>query len=502
VLALPLIEASHFLASLVGAALLLVAFGLQRRLDAVWHVAVLLLAAGAVFSLAKGWDFEEAALLALAAAVLLPARSRFHRRSSLLAEPFSAPWTAAAAIVLAAAAWLARFSHQHAIELAHQSWWGFALHAEAARSLRATVAAVVAIALLALYRLVRAQRPAVAVAQADAIERARPLVEHSPRTYAHLALRGDKALLFSDRGDAFVMFARRGRSWVAMGDPVGSESGARELRWRFRDLSDRYDGWCVFFEVSAERRGDYAEIGLGLTPLGEQARVELSSFGLEGPMRSALRQSHAKLQRRGAAFAIVPRGSVAPLVPALEQVSRAWLEGKAVQEKGFSNASFDARYVEQCPLAVVRFEGEIVAFANLWLGADAEELSVDLMRHRPDAPNGTMDFLFSELMLWGRAQGYRWFDLGMAPLAGLYAHAESRLWSRVGTLLYEHGEHFYNFDGLRRYKAKFDPQWRPMYLASPGGVALPAILVDVTALIAGGLRGIVAKPRAHARGDA
>jgi phosphatidylglycerol lysyltransferase len=57
--------------------------------------------------------------------------------------------------------------------------------------------------------------------------------------------------------------------------------------------------------------------------------------------------------------------------------------------------------------------------------------------------------------------------------------------------VYRHGEHFYNFQGLRQYKEKFDPVWTPRYLASPGGLALPAVLVDVAALMAGGLFGIV-----------
>ena len=30
-----------------------------------------------------------------------------------------------------------------------------------------------------------------------------------------------------------------------------------------------------------------------------------------------------------------------------------------------------------------------------------------------------MEYLFTELMLWGKQQGYRWFNLGMAPLSGL-----------------------------------------------------------------------------------
>jgi phosphatidylglycerol lysyltransferase len=63
----------------------------------------------------------------------------------------------------------------------------------------------------------------------------------------------------------------------------------------------------------------------------------------------------------------------------------------------------------------------------------------------------------------------------------------------MGTLLFRHGEHFYNFQGLRAYKAKFDPEWRPRYLVAPGGLGLPGVFLDVAALIAGGLRGIVAR---------
>ena len=39
------------------------------------------------------------------------------------------------------------------------------------------------------------------------------------------------------------------------------------------------------------------------------------------------------------------------------------------------------------------------------------------MRHLAEMPYGTMDFLFVQLMQWGRDQGYRWFNLGMAPLS-------------------------------------------------------------------------------------
>jgi phosphatidylglycerol lysyltransferase len=109
------------------------------------------------------------------------------------------------------------------------------------------------------------------------------------------------------------------------------------------------------------------------------------------------------------------------------------------------------------------------------------------------APHGVMDFFFIELMLWGQAQGYRCFNLGMAPLSGFEDRALAPAWNRVSAFVYRHGEHFYNFQGLRQYKEKFDPQWEPRYLASPGGLILPRILADLALLIGGGLRGVLAK---------
>ena len=115
------------------------------------------------------------------------------------------------------------------------------------------------------------------------------------------------------------------------------------------------------------------------------------------------------------------------------------------------------------------------------------------MRYLPGGPEGIMDYLFVELMLWGRQEGYQWFNLGMAPLSGLENRALAPLWSKAGALVFRHGEHFYNFQGLRQYKEKFDPEWRPKYLACRGGLALPRVLTNIAALISGGLGGIVKK---------
>ncbi|MGH8299118.1 MAG: phosphatidylglycerol lysyltransferase domain-containing protein, partial [Steroidobacteraceae bacterium] len=165
---------------------------------------------------------------------------------------------------------------------------------------------------------------------------------------------------------------------------------------------------------------------------------------------------------------------------------------KATGEKRFSVGYFSPQYLRQFPLAVVRAGGVPAAFANLWTTDTRAELAVDLMRFGSEAPPGAMDFLFVELMSWGREQGYGWLNLGMAPLSGLDRHPLAPAWHRVGNFVFRHGEHFYNFEGLRRYKAKFDPHWEPKYLIARGGIALPRVLMDVSVLIAGGIKELFA----------
>jgi len=278
-----------------------------------------------------------------------------------------------------------------------------------------------------------------------------------------------------------------------LGDPVGERAGQEELVWRFRELSDHHGGWTVFYQISAEQLPLYIDLGLAVMKLGEEARVRLTDFSLEGSARAELRTQRRRAERDGASFQVLSPEQLPSLLPKLRAISDSWLEEKAVAEKCFSVGAFDESYICQFPIAVVICASEPVAFASLWVSGNGEEIAVDLMRFGADAPRGAMDFLFVELMLWGRAQGHGWLNLGMAPLAGLERHPLAPAWHRVGNFVFRYGEHFYNFDGLRRYKAKFNPTWESKYLASPGGLALPRVLLDISVLISGGVKELFAK---------
>jgi phosphatidylglycerol lysyltransferase len=175
----------------------------------------------------------------------------------------------------------------------------------------------------------------------------------------------------------------------------------------------------------------------------------------------------------------------------LRSISDDWLAQKNTRELGFSLGYFDETYLRHFSTALLRLDGKLVAFANVLQGAGRHELSVDLMRYVADAPHGVMDCLFIELMLWGRREGFDWFDLGMAPLGGMPDRTLAPVWSRLGALAFRHGEHFYHFEGLRAFKDKFEPRWEPIYLASPGGLSVVAALTDIAGLVSGGLKAVV-----------
>ena len=492
-LPLPLLEVSHLLGSVLGVGLLLLARALQQRSDAAYWATLALLGGGAVAALAKGLDWEEGLALAVLAAALAPNHRWFYRRSSLLSQSFSPSWTAGIAVVLIVTGFVVVLAYRH-VDYAHELWWQFELDAHAPRSLRALAGGVLALGVFALARLLRPAPPPAVLPTSEDLDRAAALANTSRRCNAFLALVGDKRILFHEQGAGFLMYGVHGRGWVAMGDPIAAEPDARrELAWRFVEEADRHGGVAAFYEVGADDLPLYLDLGLQLRKLGEEARVPLEGFSLSGRSRAKLRQAGNRMAREGAAFDLLAAKDVPALLDELQGISDQWLARKNTREKSFSLGRFDRSYLARLPVAVVRKDGRIVAFANVWAGEVKEEMSLDLMRYADDAPPGVMEYLFAQLMLWGHAQGYRWFSLGMAPLAGLEEHRLAPLWNKLGALLFRHGEHFYNFQGLRAFKDKFDPTWEPRYLASPGGLATPFALGHVAALVSGGVSGVVTK---------
>ena len=494
IMPLPIIEVSHLTGSLAGILLLLLARGIWLKIDAAWYCSISLLSVGVLSALLKGFDWHEAIVLSMILLMMLPTKTHFQRQSSLLHLPYSMSWLATVAMVLVGCVWLGFFSYRD-VAFSQELWWQFSYEGNAPRFQRALLLMAIVLLAYGLSYLLSVAPPKSHVKPTSAdLVRAKEIVMESSETQGYLALLGDKYLFWNEARDAFIMYAITAQFWIAMGNPVGNKSAIEALLYAFLEHADRYSAKAVFYQASEEWLPAYLDLGLSMFKLGEEAYVDLTTFSLQGKSRENQRGAVNKFSRLGYPFEILSGNDVENALPKLRQISDAWLAHKNTREKCFSIGFFAESYIKDCDVAVIKDEaGNIKAFANIWLTKDKAELSIDLMRYDPDSPNGMMDYLFAELMLWGKAENYQWFCLGMAPLAGLDNRPLAPLWNKVGATLFKHGEHFYNFEGLYAYKAKFSPQWHPRYLAAPAGLSVPFILMQIARIISGGWQCIFSK---------
>ena len=493
-----LIETSHFLSSILGLMLVMLAFGLRARLQAAWAATIgAALLAGAL-AILKGFNWEETTALAVLALALAPVREAFPRVARLNRMEITPGWLVSAACALVGAGLMGLWTFQHA-DYADLPWWRVMADADAARAIRAWVGAAVALFAIGVWRLLVSAAAPPVVGEADPdYDRVRAVLAKAELAEpgSNLALLGDKRFLFSATGESFLMFGVRGRTWLALGPPVGRRDERSELLWRFRELADAHAARPGFYALGADDLPDIVELGFSIQKVGESAAVPLETFSLEGRKRGNLRRAWRKAAEEGATFEVLEGAQVEALMPILQSISDEWLAHHAGGEKGFSMGGFWPGYVAEFPVALVRVHGQPVAFATLWTTAGRGAFSMDLMRYADAAPKNIMDYLFVELIAWGRAQGYVAFEFGMAPLSGLEDRPLAPIMSRVGNLLFERGEEIYNFQGVRRYKDKYEPLWQPRYLAAPHKWAIPLLMADVGLLSSGGVAGLAKRPSA------
>jgi lysylphosphatidylglycerol synthetase-like protein (DUF2156 family) len=318
------------------------------------------------------------------------------------------------------------------------------------------------------------------------------LVQAYPRSKAYLALLGETEYMFDPAQRAFLMFGRYGRSWICLGDPVGPSERVPELITHFIHHVRANGGRPVFHEVGDDSLALYRRHHLAVVQIAEEARLRLHTFSLEGHRNQTLRNAVRSAERHGVTCALLDDDEIARSIPALRHVSHAWLAARTGRELGFSMGRFDPAYLRHFRVAAARWHDTLVAFVTVWAGHVHRELFVDLMRVGPEAPRGTMDSLFVQVIRWAQTAGFEVLNLGMAPL--LTAPGS---WHRPSSwpimVARQWGERFYHMRGLRQFKEKFHPDWSARYLAAPPGVNMLLAQLDLARLIFGGWTGLVAR---------
>jgi len=283
----------------------------------------------------------------------------------------------------------------------------------------------------------------------------------------------------------------RGRNWIALGEPVGIKEERRELITKFHEQADLYGASPCFYSIRSRNLNDFIDLGLSVQKIGEMALVPIKGYDLAGKTKARFRQARNRANREGVSFDVIHIDANSSEMHRLSEISAVWLRHHKGREKAFSLGRFDRDLLSTQPIAVAIKQGEIIAFSNLWKTPNKSELSLDLMRYMPDCMTGVMDYLFTEVMLWGGTQGYEYFSLGLAPMSGLENKDYKTFMSRLGRLVFRHGGKFYSFKGLHAFKKKFSPNWEPVYIAARNQAAMPKALGSLAILSAGGVSGLL-----------
>ncbi len=275
----------------------------------------------------------------------------------------------------------------------------------------------------------------------------------------------DKQFWFSREEKGFVAFKATKKYAIVLEDPVFSNDISMTEILRDFDIFCRENGLrTIYYRIPDSSRELYESIEKKILPIGEEARLNLETWTMEGSNRRALRNIVSKLSRHDYSFRVHPAPQSSAFLQQLQSVSEEWLKDKQRKEIVFSQGLFDQKELKNhIILTLSNPEGRVAGFVNLIPGGNSFEANFDLMRNASDAPGGTMDALFVGMFNYLKAEGFRTCTLGMVPMSGI--KKPENVEERMIKLAYEKIKQFSHYKGLRSFKEKFDPDWEMMYLA-------------------------------------
>lgn len=484
IFSIPIMHLTHQLSIGVGITLLGLARGIEYKVKRAYYLAFLMLIVGAVFTFSKSFDYEEAIFVLFVAWILWLSRNRFYRRN------FVYTWGRMlfdfGIIIVVLGFYLTigyAYLPKNPIKIP-EKFRDFIFQEPADLWFSGLLGFLIAIAILLVAYWIK--RPA-KFAKKSSLDETQTILDflyqYGGTVLSHLIFLHDKAIYWTKDSKVLFSYQTVADKLVVLGNPVGEKTAIFKAIEELREEADQFGYTPIYYQVSQDMLPYLHENGYDFLKLGEEGFVDLHTFSLSGNKMKSLRASRNKFDKDGFHFEVVNPPFSKVLMLQLKNISDHWLGGRT--EKGFSLGFFDESYLSHSAIGLVRNqEGEIIAFASLMPVYDGHQtFSVDLMRFLPETPNGTMDYMFINLIEWGKKEGYQRFNLGMAPLANVGVSKYSFLSEKIAAQIYNQGHIFYQFQGVRKFKEKYAVIWEPKYLAYKRKTSLLFTMAQLTFLI-------------------
>jgi phosphatidylglycerol lysyltransferase len=303
-------------------------------------------------------------------------------------------------------------------------------------------------------------------------ELARAILEKHGRAALDIfKLSQDKSYFFDEAKDSFVAYKTCLGVAIVLGDAVGARENLNALVRDFT-IYCHNNGWQVaFLQTTPDFLDIYHHLGFSSVRVGEDGEADLAVFTSKTVAKKTFKSVVKKFDKEGFVLSRHAPPHSEALLDEVEDVSRQWLKLPGRRERAFTLGKFDRAELQHSNLFVLRDkDGKALAFVNEIRSYKPGEVTIDMMRHIENAPNGTMDFLFAKLLFFLKDEGFTQFSLGLAALSGVGEDADASLEEKAMQKIFAHLNRFFSYKGLKAYKDKFDPTWEDRFLVYEGGV--------------------------------
>lgn len=261
-----------------------------------------------------------------------------------------------------------------------------------------------------------------------------------------------------------VVFTDVGKVWLVPGDPLANAANQAEVTASFLRAANAAGRSVGFMPVTERFAKQSRHLGLRAIKIGSAPYFDLASWAPRGDRAKKARAGVNQANRAGVQVSEVSRID-ATLIRETDCLCKSWLTTKRSPTKFGWLFSVDLfQHSERKKYFTARDpKGRLVGFlAASPIPARQGWYLEDVLR-LPEAPNGTADLLVVEALNLLKRDGAKLATLGTAPLAmeGISdssVHYSHKL-STATRLIASAFAIFYNFDGVRRFKAKFAPSW-------------------------------------------
>lgn len=292
----------------------------------------------------------------------------------------------------------------------------------------------------------------------------------------------DKAYFFNENYSAGLAYRVSASVALVVSDPAGNPAEFKGLLSNFIEYCQINDWSAALIHTDQKYIPLYKEFGFDIQKIGEEALVDIDHFCGSVATNKYFRNIKNRFESKGYHTEILLPPHNEAVIRRLREVSRDWLKRGNRTERGFMMGYFSEDYMQTCPIMVVRDGANTIqAFINQLVTTNKHEANFDLLRHTQTSLGNINDFLMMNFIEYLSSENYKQLNMGLAPLAGLSPEdkANRGVIDSILGFIYESTSRFYSFQGLKRFKAKYEPAWESRFIVYQDSV--PGLTKTLTA---------------------